>query len=68
MKIYKPQVGETIEVNWRPVFSTDEGFNPQEAVVIDLLDVQFIAEVQVDGEPLTYRFYTDIGNSWRFKE
>jgi Ni,Fe-hydrogenase I small subunit len=68
MKEKRPKPGQVIEVNWRPVFSTDEGFNAMEATVQDCLATQFTAIVAVDGEPMTYRFYADYGDSWRFIE
>jgi len=65
-KRFKPEVGEVIEVNHRPVFSTSEGFNAVDATVVDTLDVQFFCELQ-DG-PTAFRFYKDQGDSWRFKK
>lgn len=64
----QPNEGELIEVNWRPVFSTQEGFNAQDAIVQAVLGVQFTAIVQVDGEPLAYYFFHDQGDTWRFKD
>ena len=66
-KRQKPDVGEIIEINWRPVFSTKEGFNAMDAEVVDLLAHQFTCTVKVDGEPLAFHFYHDQGDSWRFK-
>lgn len=64
----KPELGEIIEVNFRPTFSAAEGFTPHDAEVVDLLNVQFIARV-IDGTDVrTFRFYDDLGNSWRFKK
>jgi len=62
----RPLENETVLIDWRPVFSTKTGHNWMEAVVVDTLDTQFTAIVQVDGEPLTYRFYADHGDSWKF--
>jgi hypothetical protein len=64
----KPNVGEIIEVSWRPVFSTKKGFNPVDAEVLDVLAVQFTCLVDVDGKPLSFQFYHNQGDSWRFKE
>jgi hypothetical protein len=64
-KYSKPVIGSVIEVNHRPTFGTQEGFNPADATVTDLLDTQFVFEV--DGQT-GYRFYKDYGDSWRYKE
>jgi len=67
-KRFKPEVGEVIEINHRPVFSTQEGFNAVDAVVADTLDIQFLCELQDGSHSVVYRFYKEQGDSWRFKE
>ncbi len=57
--------GVEVKVDWRPVFSTTEGKIWMKATVVDVLSTQFTAVVEVDGEPLTYRFYSDVGETWR---
>ncbi len=65
----RPEIGEVIEVNWRPVFSTNEGFNAVDATVEELLSVQFTAWVEAPaGKSLAFFRYDAKGDSWRFKE
>jgi hypothetical protein len=35
------------------------------ATIVDTLSTQFTALVNVDGAPLTFRFYSDVGDTWR---
>ena len=64
-KKYVLRPGTVVQVNWRPVFSTKEGPNWKHATINDILSVQFTAHINVDGDPLTYRFYKDVGHTWR---
>jgi len=57
--------GTRVQVNWRPVFSTEEGPCWKTATVVDVLSAQFTCFVDVDGSPLSYQLYTNIGDSWR---
>lgn len=58
--------GVEIEVDWRPVFSAKPENNWKKATIQDILAAQFTAVVNdVAGDPLTFRFFTDVGDSWR---
>ncbi len=63
-----PKVGEVVNVHWRPVFSTDEGFNAYEGVVVETLSTQFLVEIITDEGATVQRmyFYKDHGDSWHF--
>jgi hypothetical protein len=56
------RVGHPVLVNHRPVFSTAEGPNWHDAVVVDLLSEQFTAEC--DGA-IRFYFYKDFQDTWR---
>jgi hypothetical protein len=55
---YNVQPGTEIEVYW-----IDDQWQP--ATVEDMLSAQLTATVMVDGEPLTYRLFTDMGETWK---
>lgn len=63
-KTYTLEKGTRVRVNWRPVFSTAEGPNWKTATVVDILSAQFTAFVDVDGSPLSYQLYTNVGDMW----
>jgi hypothetical protein len=64
-KKYTLEEGTAIQVNWRPVFSTETGPNWKNATIQSLLNVQFTAIVEVDGNPLAYHFYDAVDGTWR---
>lgn len=57
-------VGDNIEVNHRPVFSTKEGPNWTDAVVESLLSETF-TYYYTDTGRVGWCFYKDHGDSWR---
>lgn len=63
--VVRPEEGQEIEINHRPVFSTTEGFNAKKVTVCDVLAEQFT--VEVDGITRFY-FIKDYGNSWRYSD
>jgi hypothetical protein len=60
----RPYIGERVEVDHKSVFSVQQ--NWVEATVVDLLDQQFIAEVDIEGKPQIFRFYNAKDETWRY--
>jgi len=62
----KPQVDQVVQIDDRAVFSASTEPNWVDAAVQDVLSHQFTAIIIAENA-LTFRFYKDINDTWRYK-
>lgn len=63
----QPKTGDVILVRAHPAFSASGDVVWVEAEVESELAVQFTARLLDDTGTLTYRFYHDYGDSWKWR-
>lgn len=59
---YYLKADQTVLVDWTTADFTHVW---KTATIVDILSSQFTVLIDVDGQPLSYLFYHDVGDTWR---